>query len=87
MLEFIKFERGKSGKKYAALLKNKTTGRIKKVQFGDVSYQHYKDQTGLNLWSHKDHNDSERRRRYRARHAKEKDTKFTAGWFAYHYLW
>lgn len=87
-LKFIKFEKSKTKhKKYAAILKNTETGRNKKVNFGDKRYQHYRDKTGLGLYSHLDHRDPERRRRYRARHAKTMKKKYSASWFAAKYLW
>ncbi len=33
------FEVGKGNKKYTALLKEKKTGKIKKISFGDKRYQ------------------------------------------------
>lgn len=40
--QFIKFEKAKNNKKkYSAIIKNKTTGRTKKINFGSSSYQHY----------------------------------------------
>lgn len=38
----------------------------KKVHFGNVNYQHFKDKTGI--WKSKDHNDPKRRQNYRSRH-------------------
>jgi len=78
----------KKNKKYDAILKNKETGKIVKVGFGDYRYEHYMDRTGLGIYSNLDHNDKERRRLYRIRH--EKDIKkgcYSAGFFAWHYLW
>ena len=37
------FEIGKGNKKYTALLKEKNTGKIKKISFGDKRYQQYED--------------------------------------------
>jgi hypothetical protein len=78
----------KQFKKYDAILKNKETGRIVKVGFGDNRYENYADKTGLNLYPNLLHGDKERRRLYRLRH--EKDLRqgcYSAGYFAYHYLW
>ena len=74
-------------KKYNAILKNKKTGKIKKVPFGSSLYQQYKDSTGLNLYSDLDHNDPDRRRKYRQRHQKDMKNKFSSGYFSWHYLW
>ena len=87
-LKFIKFEKSKAkNKKYVAILKNTETGRTKKINFGDKRYQHYRDKTGLGLYSHLDHRDPERRRRYRARHGKTMTKKYSASWFSAKYLW
>ena len=53
------------------------------VDFGHPGYEHYRDKTGL--WSHLDHNDPERRKRFHARHRSY--PKWTAGWFAKNVLW
>ena len=54
----IKFEKSKAkGKKYAAILPDG-----KRVNFGALGYEHYKDRTPLKLYSHLDHNDPERRK-------------------------
>ena len=63
--------------------------REKNIPFGDVRYPQYKDKA-LGLYSSKDTNDTERRKAYRARHAKEVPSfkkYYSAGYFAYKYLW
>jgi hypothetical protein len=76
----IKYERSpRKNKKLMAVLPD---GR--KVHFGDRRYQHYRDKTGL--WSSLDHNDSERRRLYRARHGVN-PAPHTPAWFALNILW
>lgn len=78
----------KVGKKYDAILKNKSTGMVTRVPFGDASYQQYKDSTGMGLYSAKDHNDSKRRDLYRQRHQKDlRAGNYSPGFFSYHYLW
>lgn len=65
------------------------------IPFGDVRYQHYKDSTGLGLYSHLDHKDKYRRANYRARHKavllKDKSpaykNKNSPAYWAYTYLW
>ncbi len=74
-------------KKYDAILQNKTTKAIKKVPFGDVRYQQYRDSTPLKLYKHLNHNDKERRRLYRARHEKDMSNKFSSGYFSSKFLW
>ncbi len=73
-------------KKYNAILENKITGHIKKVPFGSIYYQQYKDSTGLNLYSHLDHNDKKRRELYYKRHNKDY-AKFSPDYFSKKYLW
>lgn len=43
-------------------------GKLRKVDFGARGYAQYRDQTPLKAFSHLDHNDPERRRRYYLRH-------------------
>ena len=78
----IKFEKSKAkGKKYAAILPDG-----KRVNFGALGYEHYKDRTPLKLYSHLDHNDSERRKLYYQRHNKDYP-KYSADYFSKKYLW
>lgn len=44
------------------------TPKGKLIHFGDNRYEHYKDNTGLGLYSHLDHKNEKRRRLYRTRH-------------------
>ena len=86
--KFIKFEKSNSkGKKYDAILLNKKTLKTKRVSFGAKNYQQYLDSTGLNLYSHLDHLDKKRRKRYLKRHKNDKDNKFSSGWFSAKFLW
>ena len=63
------------------------------IHFGNTDYQHYHDKTGI--WKSLDHNDKERRKRYRARAGKitnkkgelAKDNPNCANYHAYHTLW
>jgi hypothetical protein len=83
------FERSDSKhKKYNAILTNKSTKKEKRIPFGDSRYEQYHDSTGLGLYSSKNHEDKTRRGLYRQRHKKDlRDGYFSAGYFAYHYLW
>ena len=88
--KFIKFVRSKTqGKKYDAILENKSTGRRKTISFGATGYEQYKDSTGLRYYSHLDHNDPKRKKLYQQRHEGEGEPnrKYSAGWFSWHYLW
>ena len=75
------------GKKYDAILSNKKTKKLKHIPFGDSKYEQYKDTTGLFLYSHKNHNDENRRDLYRKRHDADGKNKYSSGWFALNYLW
>ncbi|KAJ8528750.1 hypothetical protein ON010_g14578 [Phytophthora cinnamomi] len=56
-----------SSKKYRVWIRL-DTGKLKKVDFGAKGYAHNRDQTPLKAYSHLDHNDPERRKRYYLRH-------------------
>lgn len=75
----------KPTKKYVAIF---TRGSMagKRVYFGDPNYEHFRDRTGVNAWSHLDHNDSRRRKAYHARH-REPGPLYSPGYFAWHFLW
>ena len=81
-----KWFRGTGFKKYKVELYEKGE-KIKTIQFGDKRYEQYKDVTPLKLYSHLNHVDKDRRKRYKIRHEKDRHTKYTAGWFADKFLW
>jgi hypothetical protein len=84
---FLRFERSRTnGKKYDAVLLNKTTGKEKRVPFGALGYDQYKDKA-LGIYAKNDHNDATRRARYRLRHKGENLAKFSSGYFAWKFLW
>jgi hypothetical protein len=66
-------------KKYYAMVGNR------KVYFGDSRYEQYYDKMGH--YSHLNHNNKERRKRYKQRHEKDRHNKGSAGWFADQILW
>ena len=84
------------GKKYSAIL---NTGR--KVNFGYAPMGQYKDSTGLGIYSHKNHGDKKRRRRYLQRHhggetsktnaladeIRKNHGRINARWLSTFYLW
>ena len=91
-----KFRKSKTRhKKYDAIIVDIKTRKEYIVPFGDNRYEHFRDTTGLGLYSKYDHNDKERRDRYRARHRaiKLKDgtpaykKKYSPAWFSYNFLW
>jgi hypothetical protein len=54
--------------------------------FGSSDHEHYKDVTGLGLYSKKNHLSKARRDNYYARHGEEDDPR-SAKWWAHRYLW
>jgi len=89
---FVRFEKSKNKtKKYTAIIQNKKTKREVKVNFGAIKtngepYSQYKDKA-LGIYSKYNHNDKERRARYKARHKNDNLHEFSAGYFAMKYLW
>lgn len=84
--EFVKFEKGRYPKKYNAVLKHKENGRMKRVPFGDARFAQYKDTTGLNVYSHLNHEDKARRRLYYDRHGMTAPL-YSSKWFSNRFLW
>jgi len=92
--EVDKFVKGNHPHKYTAIMKDG-----KKVNFGHQDYEHYKDSVPKNLgggiWSHKDHGDKSRRKKYQKRHSgiinkkgqSAYTVKYSPSWFSYNYLW
>lgn len=87
----VKFEKGPYPYKYTAILKDG-----KRVNFGNINYEHYKDQVPIKyrLYSHLNHLDKERRANYRKRHRAIKtngqraiNKKYSPAWFSYNLLW
>ena len=94
--KLVGFERSHvRGKKYDAILRNKKTHKgqrhdrlvIRRVPFGAVGYEQYRDSTGKGLYSRVNHGDPKRRRNYRTRHHGENKRKFSSGYFSWKYLW
>lgn len=78
----IRFEKSKvKGKKYTAILPDG-----KRVNFGAVGFQQYRDDVPLKLYSHLDHLDKARRDLYYKRHNKDYP-KYSPDWFSKIYLW
>lgn len=76
------------GKKYDAILKHRKTGKPKRVPFGSIDHEHFKDKA-LGLYSHLDHNDLKRRLAYRKRHGANDyhKVKFSPAFFSWRFLW
>jgi hypothetical protein len=73
-------------KKYDAILKNKKSGKIKKISFGDIRYGQFFDNTGLNLYTNLNHGDKVRRRLYYNRHGISAPL-YSSKWFSHKFLW
>jgi hypothetical protein len=87
--KFVRFELSKKKyKKYDAILENKQTRKEVRVSFGDKRYQQFKDSTGLNIYSHIDHNDLKRREAYHKRHSRFiHDGYYSPSYFSFNFLW
>jgi hypothetical protein len=96
----VKFMKGPFPKKYTALIKNKKTKKIRRVNFGDRRYQQYKDRTNLKLYKSKNHSTRKRMQNYYSRHsgtksrtkAIKKEIKNSKGFYtpkilSHKYLW
>ena len=61
----IKIEKSKvKGKKYTARLKNIKTNKTRKISFGALGYQQFKDRTPLKLYKKSNHSNKKRQERY-----------------------
>ena len=77
------------GKKYMVVVNGKT------IHFGSLSNEHYKDTTGLGLYTYLDHNDEKRRASYlaRAKGIRDKNGNLTwqdknsANYYSINFLW
>ena len=76
------------GKKYSAYIQHKTNNRIRTINFGSTSHEQFKDTTGLGLYSHLDHRDKERKKRYQSRHSVFiRKGYYSPGYFSMTRLW
>jgi hypothetical protein len=75
-------------KKYNAILKEKISGRQVEVAFGRPGFWHYRDATGLGLFSNLDHKDTARRERFHDRFSKFVIMgMYSPAYFSLNYLW
>ena len=75
-------------KKYDAIIKNKENNKTFRVPFGDNRYEHFKDKTGVGLYSHLNHLNYSRRLDYISRHSHSiKEGYYSPGYFSMRYLW
>lgn len=76
-------------KKYSVYVKDpsKKSG-VKLVSFGDKRYGHFRDKTPLKAYSYLDHNDSQRRAQYYARHGEKSiRDKTRPKYWSHRFLW
>ncbi len=85
----VKFEKAKAkGKKYTAIIENKDNGKQRKINFGALGMEHYKDSTGLGLYSKSNHNDKLRLKAFRDRFRHQYNpNEFSPLYFSWKYLW
>jgi len=87
----VGFEKSKSkNKMYTAVIKNKKTGRTRKINFGHSGMENYRDTTGLNAYPNLIHGDAIRRKAFKSRFRKtfEKNRLYyTPMFFSWKYLW
>ena len=86
---FVRFEKAKAkGKKYSAIIKNKNTGRTKRINFGALGMEQFKDSTGLGLYSKSDHGNKLRLKAFRDRFRGQYNPKeYSPLFFSWNYLW
>ena len=85
--KLLRFEESTTkNKKYDAVIKH-TSGRIKRIPFGDKRYEQFRDSTGLGVYSHLDHGDRKRQINYLKRMENTKDNLFSSSYFSANYLW
>lgn len=87
--DLVAFEKAATPeRKYSAVLKDKFTGRVATVSFGRPGYWHFKDTTGLGLYSNLDHLKEDRRQRVRAKYAGDLTPQmYDPQYFSLNYLW
>ena len=95
----VKIEKAKAkNKKYTAIVKNKSTGKTRRVNFGDSRYSQFKDRTPIQAYASQNHGDKKRRDNYFNRHSgtkskteaiKKEKAKgvFTPKLLSHKYLW
>lgn len=71
--------------KYVAVLEHKESNKERRVPFGALGYEQFKDKLGV--YSDFDHGDTRRRNSFLKRHAKNIDHKYSSAWFSKVFLW
>ena len=73
-------------KRISEVVKSNGVIPSKKVFFGDATKSHYRDDTGLGVYSHLNHLDKDRRNAYYKRH-KTNYHKYSADYLSKRFLW
>lgn len=80
-------ESNRKRNKYICILKNKETDALVNIHFGDPLKENYYDQTGLGIYSHLDHRDTEKLEKYLKRmYHFTKDGYFSPAYLNYRFL-
>tara|TARA_R100000951_G_C2580746_1_gene161828 strand:+ start:520 stop:807 length:288 start_codon:yes stop_codon:yes gene_type:complete len=83
---YVPFKSRVKNKKYSVYVKADNKKGYKKISYGDVRYQQFRDSTKLKLYKNLDHNDPKRKKNYFQRHGRTTD-KNTALYWANKTLW
>ena len=59
----------RKGKKYTAIVRDKKTKKERKISFGAIGYEQFRDSTPLGLYTSKNHGDPKRKKNYFTRHS------------------
>ena len=84
----MRFERSKiTGKKYDAVIIDVITRKIQRVPFGNQNITHYKDTTGLKLYSRLDNMNERQRQLYINAYNQTNKKKYSSEWYSARYLY
>ena len=84
----LKFTRSKSMfNKYDAILQDKITLKTGRVPFGNSRMGHYRDDTGLKIYSKMDNRNEKQRTEYLKRHEDTRLKIWSPSWFCAVYLY
>jgi len=69
--KIIKFYKSEvKGKKYGVIIKDLKTNKTRRLNFGGLGYEQFKDRTPLKLYKKFNHSDKNRQKNYYSRHSK-----------------
>ena len=70
---YVPFKSQVKNKKYSVYVKSDNKKGYKKISYGDVRYQQFRDSTKLKLYKKLYHNDPKRKKNYFQRHGRTTD--------------